>query len=306
MTSLDCESETFCVVIPAYNEASKIAAVVRKCKSICLSVLVVDDGSVDATADLAANYGALVLRLERNHGLGNALRTGFRRALNDGYAHVVTLDGDDVHDPRDITYVIRHHISEGCDLTLGSRAGNDGTFGSLPSPKAAANRIAQLTLNLVFGTTISDWLTGFRVLRRSFLEHDFSSSDYSIAIELVYRAVTQKRKIGEVPISARYDAEELYALKRRELEDFLRFCYRTTRNSVFVETLERVGRMGKLRIEIRGERYIAHPIPDYHGYIIQQQEYPDGNADSEAFWIRFDSSTSVGYGVIDNTAGRIP
>src|SRR5690348_17000974 len=92
------------VVIPALNEESRLGRViegVRRCTR-GLDVLVVDDGSGDATAAVAREHGADVLSHPFNLGYGAALQTGYKRALQAGYAHLVQMDADGQHDPADI------------------------------------------------------------------------------------------------------------------------------------------------------------------------------------------------------------
>ena len=89
-------------IIPAHNEANTIAAVAGVVKAMGYDVLVVDDGSADATADLARQEGALVLATGQKSGKGNALRLGFDYAVKNGYEAVLALGGDGQHDPADI------------------------------------------------------------------------------------------------------------------------------------------------------------------------------------------------------------
>ena len=93
-------------LIPGYNEAPRIGAVVRGALEH-LPVIVVDDGSSDGTADVAREAGATVIEQRPNQGKGAALRAGFRRALDDGGDAILTLDADGQHDPREIPRVPR-------------------------------------------------------------------------------------------------------------------------------------------------------------------------------------------------------
>jgi glycosyltransferase involved in cell wall biosynthesis len=88
-------------LIPGYNEAPRIGAVIREARQH-LPVIVVDDGSSDGTADVAREAGATVVEQRPNQGKGAALRAGFRRAIDDGATAILTLDADGQHDPREI------------------------------------------------------------------------------------------------------------------------------------------------------------------------------------------------------------
>src|SRR4051812_35407291 len=114
-----CEVSGFLAVVPAYNEASRIGAVVRQLRAQGLAVLVVDDGSHDATAQVAGDAGADVLR-RSNGGKGTAILAGCRWAVEHGYARVLLLDGDGQHDPREAPRLLRAAL-QGADLVIGRR-----------------------------------------------------------------------------------------------------------------------------------------------------------------------------------------
>ncbi len=98
-------SKSILVLIPAYNEAERIAGVIASTKRF-FPVLVVDDGSTDETADIASGLGAEVIRQYPNRGKGAALLEGFKYANDNGYEAVLTLDADGQHDPEEIPLFI--------------------------------------------------------------------------------------------------------------------------------------------------------------------------------------------------------
>ena len=110
------------VVIPALNEAATITAVVSGARLAApgAMVVVVDDGSTDRTAELAAAAGAEVLRLPFNCGIGSAVQLGLRFAVAHGAERVVRLDGDGQHDPADAARLLAA-VADGADYALGSR-----------------------------------------------------------------------------------------------------------------------------------------------------------------------------------------
>src|SRR5215831_15899689 len=109
------------VVIAAYNEAATIARVIADAKSTGARVLVVDDGSKDRTADVAAAAGAVVIRHPINLGQGAALQTGLDFALAQGADVIVTFDADGQHRAADIAGLIDALVRHGADFALGSR-----------------------------------------------------------------------------------------------------------------------------------------------------------------------------------------
>lgn len=113
--------ERFCVLICAFNEAQNIGAVVAQSIKHCPDVIVVDDGSSDATMRVAEAAGAEVLRLVKNQGKGRAMNEGFRYARNMGFDAVVTIDGDGRHNPDEIPRFLETYERTGFPLLAGNR-----------------------------------------------------------------------------------------------------------------------------------------------------------------------------------------
>src|SRR4051794_17214930 len=116
---------THCLaVIPAYNEEAALASVIRRIREHApgLDVLVVDDGSTDRTAEVARAEGAQVLQLPFNLGIGGAVQSGFKFALEEGYDYVVQVDGDGQHDPGEIAKLrAAMQADPSLDMVYGSR-----------------------------------------------------------------------------------------------------------------------------------------------------------------------------------------
>ncbi|MDP1709921.1 MAG: glycosyltransferase family 2 protein, partial [Candidatus Komeilibacteria bacterium] len=109
------------IIIPAYNEAAKIFNVVQQVKSAGYDVVVIDDGSADATTKEASRAGAKVLRHFINRGYGAALSTGMEWAINQNYDIAVHFDADGQHEVGDIAKLIKPIIDNQADVALGSR-----------------------------------------------------------------------------------------------------------------------------------------------------------------------------------------
>jgi len=150
------------VVIPAYEEAATIAALVHRCRLLgeVSQVVVVDDCSCDATARLAAEAGAQVLRHDSNQGKGASLRDGMRAALALGADHIATLDGDGQHRPEDLPRLLaccRHWPGR---IVIGSRR---AASADAPRARAIANRVADFWVSWAARHPIEDSQSGFRV-----------------------------------------------------------------------------------------------------------------------------------------------
>jgi len=153
------------VVIPALNEAASVAGVVRDVQQNVpqADVLVVDDGSRDRTAAVAADAGAMVVRLPINLGVGGAMRTGFRYARRSGYDVVVQIDGDGQHDATHVPELLA--ALAGCDVVIGARFAGVGDY-RIRGPRSWAIRLLSRVLGLMVGTRLTDATSGFRVSNR--------------------------------------------------------------------------------------------------------------------------------------------
>jgi glycosyltransferase involved in cell wall biosynthesis len=153
-----------CVVIPAYNEARVIARVVTDLKRAGCSTVVVDDGSTDATADIARAAGAAVVRQPFNLGQGAALQTGIEYALADGADVIVTFDADGQHRVADISRLTDALARERADFALGSRF--LGQAPDLPPLRRLLLKAATVFTRLTTGLQLTDTHNGLRAMTR--------------------------------------------------------------------------------------------------------------------------------------------
>jgi glycosyltransferase involved in cell wall biosynthesis len=133
-----------CALIPTFNEASHIAQVVEGARQHVESVIVIDDGSSDGTAELARNAGAFCIESPSNCGKAAALRRGFIHASAQNFTHAITLDGDGQHLPQDIPALLRVARETEAELVIGARP-----FDRVLMPRAALS----LTLLFTWSTT---------------------------------------------------------------------------------------------------------------------------------------------------------
>jgi len=192
------------LVVPALNEERSVGMVVRAGRRLDYDVCVVDDGSIDGTANRAADAGAQVLRLPVNLGVGGALRCGFRWALAHGYETVVQVDADGQHDPAHVDGLLDAMRESGADMVIGSRFAN----GAGPYPVRGVRRLAMRTLSArvrrVAGVEVLDSSSGFRAIRRPLL--DRFAAEYPVeylgdTVEALIEAGCAGAKIVEHPIA---------------------------------------------------------------------------------------------------------
>lgn len=189
-------------LIPAYNEEPTIADVLTRTRPFVDGMIVVNDGSVDRTAQIARAHGATVVSHVINRGLGAAIGTGFAAA---GRLHadvVVTLDADGQHDPSAIKTFVEA-IEQGADVVIGSRmlTGFDG----VPLHRRAAQIIGNIVTFVLFGAWVTDSQSGFRAFTRYALEKiQIRTNRMEVSSELIAEAKRNQLKLVEVPIKAVY------------------------------------------------------------------------------------------------------
>ena len=191
------------LVLPAHNESAKIGEVVGELRGRYTDVVVVDDGSSDATSETARAAGATVLRHTFNRGQGAALQTGLDYCLDRGAEILVTFDSDGQHRPEDIPGLIDPICRGEADIVLGSRF--LGRAQSMPWHRRLLLRCAIFFTWAVSGVKLTDAHNGLRAFSRRAAEKiDLQLDRMAHASELI----DQIRRTGlayvEVPVEIRY------------------------------------------------------------------------------------------------------
>lgn len=163
-------TDDVCVVVPMYNEATVIGSVLTQLTSAFARVVCVDDGSADASADIAAAHGALVVRHPDNLGQGAAIQTGLDFALLDPrVAFVVTFDADGQHSVDDALAMVETARTTGVDVVLGSRF-LEAARDDMPWSRRLVLRAAILFTRRISRLPVTDTHNGLRVLSRRAVE----------------------------------------------------------------------------------------------------------------------------------------
>ncbi|GJM38673.1 MAG: polyprenol monophosphomannose synthase [Acidimicrobiales bacterium] len=198
------------VVIPTYNEATNIEEVLRRLRDACpkASVLVVDDGSPDGTADLAESVGSEigdveVMRRPAKSGLGSAYRDGFRHGLLNGFDVLVEMDSDLQHDPAALPSLLAG-VEDGADLVIGSRYVPGGSIPDWTWHRRALSKWGNRYAARILGFDVRDATSGYRAYAAPALaEIDFQTvraDGYGFQIEMAHRVLQTGGSIAEVPI----------------------------------------------------------------------------------------------------------
>ena len=191
------------VIIPAYNEESKIYNVVSSVLDRGYDVLVVDDGSRDNTSEQACRAGAIVLRHFVNRGYGAALETGNEYALENQYDIAVHFDGDGQHNPDEIKNLVNPIIREKADVVIGSRF--IGKTESMPIIRGFLIKLAILFTWIFSGIKLSDAHNGFRAFsHRALSAINCKQDGMSYASEVVDQIAEHKLRVGEMPVTIQY------------------------------------------------------------------------------------------------------
>lgn len=193
------------VIIPAHNEEDSLPKTLAevKAKAPTVDVLIVDDGSRDGTARVARAAGIPVVRHPVNLGVGGALQTGFRYAVERGYDIGVQLDADGQHDPDYLAVLLAPMVANACDVSIGSRY-VESTGYRAPWNRRLGMVIFSGVVKLALGQRITDTTSGFRAYSRPVMQvcqHDFPKDfpDAPLLIALARRGF----RLAEVPVVMR-------------------------------------------------------------------------------------------------------
>jgi len=191
------------IAIPVFNEAVTIGDIVERAR-LHGPVLVVDDGSTDRSAAVAAAAGAEVVSLGRRRGKGAALRHAFAEGLRRGVEWVVTLDGDGQHDPEDIPRLLKAAVEEPGALVIGGRLGGltEEPGRVMPAARLAALRVAGFFIDWLGGVPLVDTQSGFRVYPASLLAATAPRhGGFVLESEVLLLAAARGVRILEIPIT---------------------------------------------------------------------------------------------------------
>jgi glycosyltransferase involved in cell wall biosynthesis len=191
------------VVIAAYNDGQVISPVIAGLQQTCHRILVVDDGSADATADVAKSAGATVVRHPINLGQGAALQTGIEFALANGAEFIVTFDADGQHRPADILILLEALRRNHADFALGSRF--LGTELHVPPLRRLILRAATWFTRVTTGLQVSDAHNGLRAMtRRGAGTIRLRQNRMAHASEILEQIATSGLNYVEVPVTIDY------------------------------------------------------------------------------------------------------
>lgn len=193
------------VIMPAWNEEEVIGDTVAEVREALpwVDLLVVDDGSTDATASRARRAGATVVSLPYNLGVGGAMRAGFKYAWREGYDQAIQVDADGQHNPADVPRVLAGLAH--ADISIGARFAGEGDYVAR-GPRRWAMRLLASTMSRVARTKLADVTSGFRAANRrairQYTEH-FPAEYLGDTIDSLMTAIRAGLVVTQVPVAMR-------------------------------------------------------------------------------------------------------
>lgn len=212
-----------CLILPAYNEAKTIRAVISQAREFIQSIVVVDDGSIDETAQIARRSNVTVVRHKINRGKGMTLRTGFDWAMRNQYEIVMTMDSDGQHNPLDIPRFLDKLRRDNPDIIIGARSPDQS---SMPLHRRLNNRLVSAVGTWLCGQKVVDFQCGYRLIKAEVLKSvKLETMRYETESELLVKAGRLGFRIKTIPIKTIYSGQVSNVKPLREIYLFTKLLF---------------------------------------------------------------------------------
>ena len=220
-------ARSICVVLPTYNNEKTISEVVKEALCFCDDVIVVNDGSTDSTAEILHGIASItVVSYPQNKGKGYALKSGFKKALELGFAYAITMDTDGQHYPQDIALFLEANQKYPGALVVGSRQ-MEGV--DRPAGSNFANKFSNFWFYVQTGKKMEDTQTGYRLYPlRKLRGLSLLTSRYEAELELMAFASWHGVELVSIPVSVYYPSRDERVSHFRPIKDFTRISVLNT------------------------------------------------------------------------------
>jgi glycosyltransferase involved in cell wall biosynthesis len=217
----------YCVIIPTYNNELTLDALISGVLRHTLNVIIVNDGSTDATASILGKYTGLnVISYSPNKGKGYAIRRGLKAAAEAGFTHAITIDSDGQHFPEDIDSFVGKAEESPDSLLVGAR-----TLDPIKVSRGSlfANRFSNFWFRVITGMKLTDTQTGFRLYPLAQIrDMNFFTRKYEFELEILVRSAWRRISIESVPVKVYYPPREERVSHFRPFRDFARISLLNT------------------------------------------------------------------------------
>lgn len=224
---MEFDAKTLAVLIPAFNAEYALPELSKRLHNAIgnVQIVIVDDGSRDRTYEVAASIGAVVLVHQKNRGKGAALQTGFNYLNKQSeVVFILTIDADLQHQPEDVRKFLLAQQETNADIIIGWRE-RIGT--RMPMHRRLSNTITSMLVGMRTGIKIRDSQCGFRLIRRSVVEHvRLESTGYEAETEFLIKAARRGFKIEFVPVQTIYGREKSYMTHLTTTLNFIKVIFR--------------------------------------------------------------------------------
>jgi len=221
------EELSCCVIIPTYNNDQTLEMVIEDIRNYTHSIIIVNDGSTDKTADILNKYPDLkILNIPENKGKGNALRTGFKQAIEKGYRYAITIDSDGQHFPADMPDFLDWIRKDPDSLIIGAR---DMEQSGVPGTSSFGHKFSIFWYRVETGLKIPDVQSGFRLYPLEKIRNmNFYTNKYEFEVEVLVRAAWKGIPILSLPVNVYYAPKEERVSHFRKFRDFTRISILNT------------------------------------------------------------------------------
>lgn len=213
-------------ILPAYNEEAHLPAVLTELKQYIETILVIDDGSVDRTVEIARDLGVNVLSRGYNLGVGQTTRDGLAWALDKGFDAAVMLDSDGQHKPSEITRFLEKFERDRNRLIIGAR-----DYKQMPLRRRIPNTLGRWMLSSAIREYLPDNQSGYRLVEKELIVKllDTKESGFNFMVEMIILCLASGWEIGWVPISTIYGDEKSHQSALYQIKGFIKMCRQAQR-----------------------------------------------------------------------------
>jgi len=269
------------IALPVFNEENNLAEVLSATCVFNYDVLLVDDGSTDASVRCAERYNVNVLKHEKNKGLSEVYKTFVDYALENDYTHIITFDTDGQHNPEFIPKF--DSLLANNDLVIGNRFSSPE---KIPEAKLSSNLFASLLVENTTGFFLPDVSCGFRGFSLDFIKSfEITSDGFGVIFQMIFEMLKQQKKYSLVKIPANYENQKMET-KSLEILGLLRQASKYSSSNNLDEYLKLVKTDRAFSMKLMGFLFNFMPVYD-NAYVIstdivRASEYYDLNANYDA------------------------